>query len=222
MTLWVVMTYGVDIFDCLPRLYIHSPAPECGKTTLLGAVSRLAWRALPASNISSASTFRVIEQAHPTLCLDESDTFLQENLELRGVINSGHTRPYAFVIRNVGENYEAYQFSTFTPIAIAGIGRIHATTESRSIIIAMRRKKKGEKVNKLLEHEREPFATLARKIRRWVDDNREKLAVCTPAMPEALGDRAADNWLSLLAIADTAGGTLAGTCAAGGGNAIRR
>lgn len=206
VTLWAVMTYGVDIFDCLPRLYIHSPERECGKTTLLNCVSRLAWRALPASNISSASTFRVIEKAHPTLCLDESDTFLAENLELRGVINSGHTRASAFTIRNVGEDHEPARFSTFTPIAIAGIGRIHDTTESRSIIISMRRKKKGETVKRLRDHEREPFATLAQKIRRWVNDNRGTLAKCDPAMPEALGDRAADNWRPLLAIADTAGG----------------
>jgi len=205
VALWVVMTYCVDIFDCLPRLYIHSPERECGKTTLMTCVSRLAWRSMPASNISSASTFRVIEKWHPTLCLDEADTFLRENIELRGIINSGHTRAAAFVVRTVGDDHDPARFSTYTPIAIAGIGHIHDTTESRSLIIPMRRKKKGEKTTKLRDHIQEPFATLRRKILRWVKDNQERLKQCDPPTPEALSDRAADNWRPLLAIADVAG-----------------
>src|SRR5262249_47237095 len=51
-----------------------------------------ACRALTTSNITAPALFRTIEQCGPTLLTDESDTFAAENGELRGVINSGHTR----------------------------------------------------------------------------------------------------------------------------------
>jgi putative DNA primase/helicase len=41
---------------------------------------------------------------------------------------------------------------------------------------------------------------------RWAIDVREKLEQADPEVPEELHDRAADNWRSLLAIADEAGG----------------
>src|SRR5262249_8261439 len=41
---------------------------------------------------------------------------------------------------------------------------------------------------------------------RWAEDNFDKLADPDPQMPEALNDRAADNWRPLLAIANLAGG----------------
>lgn len=47
--------------------------------------------------------FRVIEAVQPTLLIDETDTFVTENGELRGVLNSGHTRATAFVIRCRGD-----------------------------------------------------------------------------------------------------------------------
>jgi hypothetical protein len=52
-----------------------------------------------AANISSPAFFRVIEEARPTLVIDEADTWLQGNDELRGILNSGYTRKTAFVVR---------------------------------------------------------------------------------------------------------------------------
>lgn len=42
----------------------------------------------------------------PTMLIDEADTFLCDNDELRGVLNTGHTRATAYVIRTVGEDHE--------------------------------------------------------------------------------------------------------------------
>ncbi len=47
---------------------------------------------------------------------------------------------------------------------------------------------------------------LARKAARWVADHEEALRDADPDMPEALHDRACDNWRGPLAIADLAGG----------------
>ena len=49
-----------------------------------------------------AAVFRVIEETQPTLLIDEADTFLQGNDELRGILNSGYTRKTAYVVRVAG------------------------------------------------------------------------------------------------------------------------
>jgi hypothetical protein len=52
-----------------------------------------------AANISSPAFFRVIEETQPTLLIDEADTFLAGNDELRGILNAGYSRETAYVIR---------------------------------------------------------------------------------------------------------------------------
>src|SRR6202040_793295 len=100
-----------------------------GKTTLLEIISMLAPRSLSASNITAAALFRVIESFKPTLLIDEADTFLRDNDELRGVINAGHRRSSAFVIRTVGDEHEPKQFCTWGAKAIALIGKLPGTLE---------------------------------------------------------------------------------------------
>jgi putative DNA primase/helicase len=40
------------------------------------------------------------------LLIDEADSFMKDNEELRGILNSGHTKAAAHVIRNVEINGE--------------------------------------------------------------------------------------------------------------------
>jgi len=47
---------------------------------------------------------------------------------------------------------------------------------------------------------------LARQVARWAKDHRVKLKAADPPLPEALSDRAQDNWRPLVAIADAVGG----------------
>lgn len=128
---------------------------------------------------------------------------MRDNEELRGVLNSGHSKGAAYVIRTVGEDHEPRQFSTWCPLAIAMIGRPQATLKDRSIVVEMRRKRSDEKVERLRGL---TFEDLARKAARWVLDNQDQLAKADPRVPRSLDDRAADNWRPLLAIADSAGG----------------
>jgi hypothetical protein len=66
---------------------------------LLSVLSRLANRPVAAANISPSAFFRVIEEMRPTLLIDEADTFLRGNDELRGILNAGYTRDTAYVVR---------------------------------------------------------------------------------------------------------------------------
>ena len=162
--------------------------------------------ALASSNITAAALFRAVEKWKPTLIVDEADSFLRESDELRGVLNSGHTRDTAFVIRTVGDDHEPRRFSTWGAKAIALIGTLPDTLHDRSIVIALRRKLPSERAEKVRHADPAEFETLARRCARFAEDNAEALRLARPAIPDFLHDRASDNWEPLLAIADLAGG----------------
>jgi hypothetical protein len=99
LALWVVHTFAFQLRDVSTYIGIESPEKQCGKTTLLTVLSELAHRAVTASNISPPAFFRVIEDLCPTLLIDEADTFLRGNEQLRGILNAGYKRKTAFVLR---------------------------------------------------------------------------------------------------------------------------
>jgi len=204
VALWILFTYAIDGARIAPKLAITSPTPRCGKSTLLALVAALVPRPLVASNISPAAVFRVIEKSNPTLLIDEADSFLKDNEGLRGVLNSGHSRDGAYVIRCVGDNLEPTRFCTWCAQAVGLIGSLPATLADRSIEVRLQRKRAGESVAKLTRNAREGLAMLARMAARFAADH--SIADATPAMPAGLNDRASDNWEPLLAIADAAGG----------------
>ena len=203
--LWSFNTYVHDASEISPYLGIVSPDKRCGKTTLLIVLGQQVLRPVPASNISSASLFRAVEEFRPTLIIDEAETFLKENEELRGILNAGHRQSNAYVIRTVGDDHEPRFFSTWCPKAFALIGRLPETLEDRSIVIPMRRRAPGEHVERLRVDQLD-LGDLRRKIARWASDRFEELRNADPEMPDGLSDRAEDNWRPLLAIADLVGG----------------
>ncbi|WP_321929973.1 DUF3631 domain-containing protein [Paraburkholderia guartelaensis] len=204
--LWIVMTWLMDAVNVAPLLVITSPEMRCGKSQLLALIGRLVYRCLTAGNISPPAVFRTIEKFAPTLLLDECDTFMRENEEMRGLLNCGHTRDSAFVIRTVGDDFTPRRFSLWGAKALAGIGKLANTLTDRAIVLPMRRKLPHERVEKLRHAGENLFDTLSAKIARWTDDNREAVRAARPALPEALNDRAADNWEPLFQIAGVAGG----------------
>ena len=140
ITLWIVAVHCHNNWAVSPRLAFVSPEKRCGKTTALSVIQNLVPRPLPASNITSAAVFRAIEKASPTLLIDEADTFLPDNDELRGVLNSGHNRAQAYVVRTVGDTHEPTRFCTWAPVVIAMIGELPDTLQDRSITIHLKRK----------------------------------------------------------------------------------
>jgi hypothetical protein len=201
--LWIILSYLDAHVDVLPILGITSPQKRCGKTRLLSLIGKLAHRTLSAANVSAPAIYRSIEKWHPTLLIDEADTFLKNDMELRGVLNSGHTRDTAFVLRCVGENKDdVKRFSTWCPKSIALIGSLPDTLADRAIHIEMeRRRKDGPSVAPLRKTPEAEFETLRRKLLRWALDHGDAVEAREPEMPSHLNDRAADNWTPLVAIA---------------------
>jgi hypothetical protein len=140
----------------------------------------------------------------PTLLIDEADTVLPENEELRGILNSGHRRG-GCVIRTVGEEFEPRSFSTYSACAIALIGKLPATVADRSVSIELRRRRSDEPIEPFRFERTERLDQLARKAARWAVDSANRIRGADPEMPVGVFNRAADNWRPLLAIADTAG-----------------
>jgi hypothetical protein len=204
VTLWVMHAHAFEASTISPRLAITSPEMQCGKTTLLSVLEALVPKPLKADNVTAAAVFRVVERVRPTLLIDEADSFLKENEELRGVLNSGH-RCNGQVVRLVGEDHEPRAFSTFCPTAIAAIGRLPSTLEDRSVTISMRRALPGEGVIRFDEKQRDTLLPLASKARRWADDHIVALRIADPLIPGELHGRAADNWRPLLTLAEVVG-----------------
>ena len=113
IALWVMHAHALDAFQISPILAMLSPEKRCAKTTTLTIIYNLLPRPVLASNVSPASIFRLIQEFNATLLIDEFDTFVQHNDELRGVINSGHQRNAANVLRVSGDELEPKLFSTW-------------------------------------------------------------------------------------------------------------
>ena len=206
VALWIAHTWVAEKFQHTPRLGITSPAKRCGKSTLLDVLRATCRRPLKADNISASGVFRTVEALAPlTLLLDEADSFIADNDELRGVLNSGFERS-GEVIRVVEKDgeHQPIRFRTFAPVALAGIGALPATLEDRAVPVVLQRKGAREATTKLrAPGARSALADLARKLARWAADRGPALTL-NPDIPEAMGDREGDIAVPLLAVADDA------------------
>lgn len=204
VTLWIVHTYVIDAAYIAPILSIESPQKRCGKSQLLTVINALVFRGLMVSNLSLAALYRAMDKYHPTLLIDEADSFLDDSPELRGIINAGHSRATARTLRVGGENRDELEiFDSFGPKAIAGIGKRRETITDRSIVISLRRRRQDEEVE-VLRQDRLIYTDLRGQCAGWAEQNIEELRDRDPDMPTT-NDRAVDNWRPLIAIADLCG-----------------
>jgi hypothetical protein len=216
VALWIAHTYVFDRFDITPRLAVLSPQKECGKTRVMELVKFLSRRARFQLTMSAAYMFRIIEESAPTLLVDEADTIFgshQKNdnhEDLRGLLNGGWERG-ATVGKMVGEGAGMVpkDFATFAPVALAGIGDfLPDTVAHRAVIIRMRRRAPDESVEPMRQRRAVArTAPLARRLAAWAHRVAEQLEDADPEMPDGIVDRAADVWMPLVAIGDTAAGT---------------
>lgn len=204
-TLWIAMTWFIDVVQIAPLAVITAPEKRCGKSQLLFLLERLVKRPIAASNITPAALFRSIDAWQPTLLIDEVDAFMRECEELRGIINCGHTRDSAKIIRVVGDDYIPTTFSVWGAKALAGIGHLPDTIMDRAILLELRRKLPHERTERLRHAEPHLFKTLTAKLARLAKDYSHIVQQAKPNLPDTLNDRAQDNWEPLLAIADLAG-----------------
>lgn len=203
--LWTVHTHVFEVAIVTPYLAIGGPTMRVGKTLLIGVLRPMVRRAEYIVHITAPALFRLIDEHCPTLLIDEVDTFLSEDLALRGILNGGFTKN-ARVIRTEGEKRQLRTFAIFCPKAFAGIGRLHHTLADRSIVITMQRKLDEQHVEEWFEEKAAGLEDIRHQCERWSMDHLEAIREARPALPDALDNREKDYWRILLAIADQAGG----------------
>ena len=205
LALWAVHAHTFEAFYHSPRIAISSPEKQCGKTVALDILECLTPRAVRTENVTTAVLFRLVDAHRPTLLVDEADTFLAANEELRGALNAGHRRGGRH-LRCEGDDNEVRAFSTFGPVTIAGIGNLPGTLVDRSIAITMRRALSDERIRPFRADRAPEMSVLCQKTARWAEDNYATLQSHDPTVPDWMFNRQADNWRPLFAIADLAGG----------------
>ena len=135
----------------------------------------------------------IVDKYQPTLLGDECDSWIHDNEDLRGLLNSGHKRG-GQALRCVGDDFEPRAFNVFAPVVLAGIGGLPGTLHDRSIMIRMERAKPGEIAARFDSRRTQRETQLCRKVARWTADNFDTLRDCDPQLPETAFNRIADNW----------------------------
>lgn len=214
-TLWIVHTWLMDAWESTPRIAFLSPEPGSGKSRALEVTEPLVPRPVHAVNTTPAYLFRKVsdEAGPPTILYDEIDTVFgpkaKDNEDIRGMLNAGH-RKGATAGRCVmrGKIVETEELPAYCAVALAGLDDLPDTIMSRSVVIRMRRRAPGEKVEPWRLRINLPDAErLRQRIESWAAACVDRLnGEFWPQMPPEVTDRDADVWEALLAVADLAGG----------------
>lgn len=212
--LWIVHTWMMPAWESTPRIAFLSPEPGSGKSRALEVTEPLVPRPVHAVNTTPAYLFRKVadEAGPPTILYDEIDTVFgpraKDNEDIRGMLNAGHRKGATAgrcVIR--GKNVETEELEAYCAVALAGLDDLPDTIMTRSVVVRMRRRAPGERVEPWRLRINGPEAAeLAAEIYGWTTSVAAQAGELWPEMPKGVEDRDADVWEALLAVADLAGG----------------
>lgn len=213
-TLWIAHAHLMDAWESTPRIAFLSPEPGSGKSRCMEVSELLVPLPVEAINVTPAYLFRKVggDEGQPTILFDEIDTVFgpkaKDNEEIRGLLNAGHRRGAVAgrcVVR--GKTVETEEIPAYCAVALAGLGGLPDTILSRSVIIRMRRRAPGERVEQFRRrlHEADGHE-LRDRLSVWAESVGYRIGDPWPQMPDGIEDRDADVWEALLAIADLAAG----------------
>lgn len=211
MTLWIAATHAQEAWEHAPRAAVISPEKRCGKSRLIDIAEATSNRSTVTVNISTAALAREIsEEDPPSLFIDEADTIFgpkasDSHEDLRGIVNSGHQRGRPYIRYDITTRANEH-LPTFAMAMLAGIGDLPDTIMDRSVVIRMRRRAPGERVDPYrTRRDRPALHVLRTRLHEWLRGHLDELQDAEPPMP--VEDRAADTWEPLVAVADLAGGS---------------
>jgi len=213
-TLWIAHTWLMERWESTPRIAFLSPEPSSGKSRALEVTEPLVPRPVHAVNTTPAYLFRKVsdEAGPPTILYDEIDTVFgaraKDNEDVRGMLNAGH-RKGAMAGRCVvrGNVVATEELPAYCAVALAGLDDLPDTLMSRSVVVRMRRRAPGERIEPWRHRVNGPAAeVLADQLADWSNEVRELVGTDWPEMPAGVEDRNADVWEALLAVADVTGG----------------
>lgn len=215
-SLYVAMTYVYPIWYTVPYLSITAPVEAAGKSTNLTVLSALVkngWKV--GAGITKGALVRKLASNKPTLLLDEIDSLLSSDKELKasitGILNEGYQRDGTYCM-NAQERrkWVPKDYNVFGPKVFAGIGRnLTRATHSRCISIEMKPKlssgswidlDEGDNRERLME---DIAPSIRQKLDNWANGcDRESLKSYQPTATR--NNRQMQIWRPLLAIANSA------------------
>lgn len=207
--LWILHTYAIEGSYATPYIYVKSAEKQSGKTRTIEVAALLAKNPMTTASASPGALYASISgEVKPTIFLDEVDAVFTgtANEDLRGMLNSGYKKNGTVVRQAMVEGGQriAVPYSTFCAKLLAGIdnGQVPETIADRCIVFDLKRKKKGEEVERLIERKIEAdVAALRDRIEAWASVNMDAIMDFEPRMIEEISDRAFEIAEPLLQIA---------------------
>jgi len=210
LALYAIHTWVHRYQDSTPYILITSPAAESGKSTALEVLASLVSAPVMENSLTASNLISYANDGC-TIMIDEADE-LGKDKQFKAAINSGYKQS-GFVTRKVGK--EQKRFSTYSPKVIAGIARekmpVEGATLTRCINIRLQRALPGEvrKFRPRHPETREVIREIRDWVRDWAETNSARLSDAYPEVPASVGNRAAELWEPLLAVAEALGDEIA-------------
>lgn len=189
--IWCIHTHLMHLWDSTPRLAFLSPEPASGKSRALEVTELLVPNPVIAVNVSPACLFRKVggEDGPPTILFDEIDTVFgpkaKENEEIRGLLNAGHRRD-AVAGRCVihGKTVQTEEIPAYSAVALAGLGWLPDTIMGRAVVIRMRPRHAGERIESFRRriHKAEGDK-IRQRIEAWARAQSDEIAFPEPPRP---------------------------------------
>lgn len=219
VTLWAAHTHAKDkngmlVFPASPRPLWQSGEPGSGKTHGMRTTSRICSTPYMFTEPSEPAVAHAIGE-HATLFLDEIDVLFGptggRKAAIRAIINDGYTPDGEWArIRNG----QLMRLSTFGALGMAGLdvvssgaaGEKMRATLTRCIRIRMKRAPDGYQAPMFDNEARVVTMKIRNSLAEYIGRNIEEIAAQRPKMPNGIGNREAELWWPLLAIADVVGG----------------
>lgn len=209
VVLWVAHSWVFKKFEATPRLHIYSSEPGSGKTRVMDLVCGMVRKSQDAVNARPSMIYEAIDMNESvTFSIDEVDNLFGRKgsnnayKQLLAVLNAGFTSEGTTMAGSPGSYRE---MSLFTPVVMAGMGRLPDALHTRSIRIPMRKAGNAGNLEAFRARKvRFEFSQVKTLLEKWARNTGPALELLFPEIP--LNDRDADKWEPLFAIAEMAGG----------------
>lgn len=209
VSIWVMASWLTECWDYFPILAITSPEMRCGKSTLLGLISRVTPRSSLVSNLSSAALYRSIDNGSiKTLLIDEAQILGRKGSEIGQQLNEilcDSVRKDGAVIRCKRQDgdFAPSELKTYGPKVVACIGKVNPVLADRCLPVSMKRKGVSDSVKPVRERDIAPRANhLKTQLQAWSKETEQYLRTLYAEIEylNIHSDRLADGLLPLQTI----------------------
>jgi hypothetical protein len=169
--LWDMGTYFFHLFNCFPYHYIGG-LKRSGKTKDLTVHYCLAFNAVFSNNMSTASIYRLTQNARATLLIDESEKLAykgqmsERTLEFRSLLLSGYKRSGRTyrTEKNEKDRLQPQPFEVYSPKAVANIQGLEDVMEDRCKTTILKRSRDAKIANLEVDEGAEEWSKLRNKL----------------------------------------------------------